>query len=391
MPLKVLVLTTTFPAVPGDGTPGFVLDLSESLAQSFDITVVAPRIKRAPLRESIGNLEVIRFRSLPARWESLADGAILANLRSQPFRILELPSFLGAFMWTSLRAARRLRPDVVHAHWILPAGLVAFLIKKILGIPYVLTCHGADAHSLRGSYFRWLKSKILGESHLVSPVSREIASMLGSELERNVVPMGVDFKRLREVMGKRTPKPGRFLFVGRLVDKKGIDVLIDAMSLVPEATLDVVGDGPDRRRLEALAGQKGVAGRIRFLGSQPRRLVMEALRSAGALVIPSRVGAGGDSEGTPVVLAEGVAAGVPVIASDLGGLSEHLTHRRTGLLVESRSSQDLAEALREAIRDPGMMEQMASTARKELAASLDLREASQRYESFITTAALAPR
>jgi len=362
------------------------------MADRYEITILAPRVRAGQPRERIDGVEIHRFPYFPRRWEGLAEGAILPNLQTQRWRWVEAPLLVGSFWWHAFRLAIRTRPQVVHAHWAIPAGLVALTLKATMRLPYVLTVHGGDAYALRAFPFRWVKRRVMKGAHTVAPVSRDLVDALevsGDPSRLPVVPMGVDVDAIRDAIKERSPVAGRFVFVGRLVEKKGVDVLIRALADVPDATLVIVGDGPDRPALEALAGDLGLLHRVRFTGRAPRVSVMDELREAYALVIPSKVAQGGDQEGTPVVMAEGMAAGVPVVASRLGGLAEHIDSGLTGLLVTPGSVTDLARALSEAIADPLALRAYQERASAFVRDTLDIRVTTLRYERILESAICA--
>lgn len=390
--MRVLVLATTFPARPGDGTPEFVLSLSRALVErGVEIHVVVPRVAGAASTEVIDGVRVHRFAYFPQRWEGLADGAIMANLRSKRRRWLEVPPLVAAFAKAARAAAKRFGPDVVHAHWIVPAGMVAAAVRGSNGLPYVVTAHGADAYTLRSSVAAKAKAWVLRGAAATVPVSEaigaELAALGAVGSIHSPVPMGVDVEEIRRAVGPRQVEPGRVLFLGRLVEKKGVVVLLHAAAQVPEARLVIVGDGPQRPELEALAGRLGLTARTCFLGRSPTPAVMEELARAAVMAIPSQVGAGGDQDGTPVVLGEAMAAGVPVVASDLGGLAEHLTDGKTARLVRPGSVDDLAGALREVLADPDGAEAMAREASQRLLGRLDVGSVADRYLTVLRAAA----
>lgn len=382
---RVVVLTTTLPAEKGDGTPAFVLDLATALSDKFDITIVAPRVRRAQGRSTIDGVDVVRFPYFLRRWEGLADGAILSNLRAQRWRVVEVAPLMVAYTWTAWKECRRRGARLIHAHWILPAGLAALILRKAISIPYVVTAHGADGFALQSPFFRLLKNRILGCSSVVASTSLEMAKKLGTS-EGHVVPMGVDVAYIGATVGERAPERGRFLFVGRLEDKKGVDVLLRAVSLVRDATLVIVGEGRERPRLEALAAELGLQDRVLFLGRRSHGEVLQELRRAWALVIPSRVGRGGDSDTTPVVMSEAMAAGVPVLASELGGLSERITSGQDGLLFEPNSVPALASALVSALTNETRLEGWARAARDLVHSQLSLGVTADRYAAFYGSA-----
>ena len=344
---SVVVVATTFPALSGDGTPEFVLTLASSI-QGFDVTVVAPRMPGSKGREVIDGVRVRRVGYFPRRWEGLAADAIMPTLRAERWRIIEAPFLVGALIVATWQEVRRQRAVAINPHWIVPAGLVALVVGTITRVPYVVTVHGADAYTLRGRLARLLKRLVIGRAAAVLPVSADIARTL--ELAgAPVLRMGVDTQAIGAGVGERAPLDGLLVYIGRLADKKGVDVLIEAMARLDGSRLEVIGDGPDRAALERRAERLGVAERVRFLGKLPRDEVLAALGRAQLVVIPSRVGAGGDMEGTPVVLCEAMAAGVPVVASRLGGLGECLDDGVDGLLVAPDDVDALTTTLGKAL------------------------------------------
>src|SRR6478609_991693 len=203
-PLRVLVLSTTFPVVAGDGTPEFVLTLSADLVRRGHlVTVVVPRVAGSAGQEVMDGVRVHRFGYFPRRWESLADGAIMPNLTQKPIKWLQVPSLLVSFWLTARREVRRTQADVVHAHWVVPAGLIARMLRR----PYLITAHGADVYTLRGFPASWLKKSALEQAAVSVPVSRAIGvelGKLGGEVSE-AVPMGSNFDAIAAEVGARRP------------------------------------------------------------------------------------------------------------------------------------------------------------------------------------------
>jgi glycosyltransferase involved in cell wall biosynthesis len=377
-----ILLTTTFPARAGDGTPEFVLTLARSL-DDFDVTVVAPRMRGATREEWVDGVRIRRIAYFPKRVEGLAADAIMPTLRAHPWRIVEVPFLVAALFLGTWREVRRRRAVVMNPHWIVPAGLVATAVRFVSRVPYVVTVHGADAYTLRGPLWRLAKRLVLQRSAAVLPVSSDIARTLGLAADAPVLRMGVDTAAVREAIGEREPELGLLVAIGRLADKKGIDVLLDALAKVPNARLEVVGDGPDRAALEAKATALSLDARVRFLGRQPRDGVVDALRRATAVVIPSKVGADGDMEGTPVVLCEAMAAGVPVVASALGGLEECLVDGETGLLVPPGDVDALAKALTRVVDGLVDLDAIGRAAQEDAQRTLDIGAIGRAYDQVL--------
>jgi glycosyltransferase involved in cell wall biosynthesis len=145
--------------------------------------------------------------------------------------------------------------------------------------------------------------------------------------------------------------PVRLLAVGRLVEKKGFDVLLAALASVPDAVLTIVGDGPSRAGLERLAAPLG--GRVTFVGQLGREALDEAYRHADIAVFPSRPAVSGDQDGLPVALLEAMGSGLAVVASDLPGLNEAIVSGESGLVVAPGDAEALAAAIGELVADAG--------------------------------------
>ena len=349
---KLLVLTSTFPATKGDSTPQFVLDLIERTPDLERCVVVTPRVPGGAREEFIGDVEVRRFAYFPKRFEGVAHGATLPNVRAQPWRAVELPFLMLAFWFAARRALKELDPDLVHAHWVLPSGMIATAAMPG-DVPVVMTAHGVDLHALRIGPLEWLRRRCLRRADHVIAVSADLLDRVGDlapDTPATVIPMGADLDAMAQSVGFRSPIDGRVVFVGRLAEKKGVDRALRALVDVPAATFVVAGDGPERARLEALSTELGLDDRVEFLGHADRATVATTLRTAEVIVIPSVIASDGDMEGTPVVLAEACAARVPIVASDLGGMGE-LLDDSMAWLVEPGDVDGLAAALVSALSD----------------------------------------
>lgn len=381
---KLLVVTSTFPGKAGDGTPQFVLDLTSRIADLERVVVVTPRVPGAARFEVIEGIEVRRFAYFVRPIEGVAHGATLPNVRAQPWRVIELPFLFVAMLVATIRAARSVGPDVIHAHWLLPSGAIAAAVPSRWRAPIVVTAHGVDLHSLKVAPVEMVRRWALRRAAHVLAVSgdlRQRVQDLAPSVSVEVLPMGTDLAEVAAAVGPRAPEPDKILFVGRLADKKGVDVAIKAMRSLPRARLVVAGDGPEGPSLERLANDIGVADRVEFVGRVSRAQVFEQLGTCAVLVMPSVVGRDGDMEGTPVVLAEALAAGVPVVASRLGGIAEVLA-AGGGWLVEPGDADALAGALGAALGDPDELSQRGRFGRDHVAPSLDMANIAQRYRQI---------
>ncbi len=141
------------------------------------------------------------------------------------------------------------------------------------------------------------------------------------------------------------------LGVGRLVPKKGFDLLVEAVAAVPGARLRLVGEGPERERLEAQVRRLGLGSRVELLGARPHAEVLDLVARARVLALPARVAADGDRDSMPVVVKEAMARSVPVVVTSVAGLPEAVDGT-CGWVVPPEDPAALAAALREALDDP---------------------------------------
>ena len=348
---KLLVTASTFPRWKGDTEPRFVLDLSQAMREQFDITVLAPAAPGARDQEEMDGLHVERYHYFPIhRWETLCyPGAIVPRIKEKKVRVLLVPFLFMALWWNLLK--RRKQFDLVHAHWLIPQGIV----QSFFSVPYLVTGHGGDVTSLNQGFLKAWKRRCLRKASAVTAVSPQLKTVMqaicpGKPVE--ILPMGCNTrgfspqKRKENFFDQKNQKV--ILFVGRLAEKKGTTYLIDAMAQV-DAQLVIVGDGPLREMLEAQAKPYGE--KIRFLGAKTHQQLAEIYASADIFAAPSVQAKDGDAEGFGLVFLEAMASGLPVVASQSGGIPYLIHHGENGLLVPPGDSGKLAEALNRLLCD----------------------------------------
>lgn len=357
---RLLILASTYPRWPNDHEPSFVHALASRLTDRFDVLAVVPHAPGSARHEILDGVTVSRYRYAPESLETLVnDGGIAANLRGSPWKWLLLPSFI--FMqWFEARRLFR-KGSVIHAHWLIPQGLVAAMLHR----PTLLTCHGADVFSLRGKVASMAKRAALASAAAVTVVSEamiEPLSTLSSSIVPQVQPMGVD---LTDVFtpGEGNRDIGHLLFVGRLVEKKGLDVLLRAMPAVitryPNARLTIVGHGPLDAQLRADVVQQNLSANVYFTGPLPQDRLVPLYRSASVFVSPFRTTASGDQEGLGLVMVEALGCGCPVVASDLPATRDVLMGTPGCVMVTPEDAEQLADVLIATLDAPGVAQQAA--------------------------------
>ncbi len=325
---RVLMLTSTLPRHLGDHQANFVGEQAEAWAQARPddrITILAPHHLGAALSERAGAVEIRRFRYVrPERWQALAYPAIMPNLKRNFWLAWQILPFLICQFIAALRILRRARADLVYAHWVFPQGLVAWMLRLTTGTNYVLQNHSSDLAVLSklGAPGRALARLLLRRSahfFCVNAEQGEAALALFSGSERvamarriTVLPMGVradltgDHATVSQDIAVGT--------IGRLSRKKGLDHLIAAAELLAERGIRprivIAGDGEERERLQRMVRLAD----IHFAGFVDGPAKADFLARCSRFAFPA-VAVGGDVEGMPVALLEGLARGAPVLAS----------------------------------------------------------------------------
>lgn len=360
---RLLVLASTYPRWPGDPEPGFVHELSKRLADRFRIVALVPHAPGAKPRETMDGVKVVRYRYAPAALETLVnDGGIVTNLRRAKWKLLLVPAFVLAQAWAALRIARRERIEAIHAHWLLPQGLIAALLQSLPGrrVPFVVTSHGADLYALRGKLLDALKRFVLARATSATVVSRAMLERLdaiGADARKvSVLSMGVDLAQ-SFAPNPLVPRSDReLLFVGRLVEKKGLRHLLDAMPAVlrahADARLVVAGFGPEEAALKEQARMLGLERAVHFLGAVPQAELPSLYRRAALFVAPFVRAESGDEEGLGLVLVEAIGCGCPVVVGNVAAMGEVFGADLPAVAVDARDTQALAARIISALDDP---------------------------------------
>ncbi|MBD3291979.1 MAG: glycosyltransferase [Armatimonadia bacterium] len=344
--MKITMLTTSFPLYEGHSSGTFIFDIAAGLVErGHQVSVLAPHAPGGLCKESMRGIDVRRFRyAFPERHERLAyGGGIPGALGSDPSAKWLVPSFATGLLASAIRICRD--ADVIHAHWA-ASGLFGVIVGGLSRTPVVVTTHGTDINGLpdrgpRVMLTRW----VLRRANRVVCVSNSLADRvaeLGVSVGKvQVIHNGVDSDLFCPA---RDSRPGRrLIYVGRLTPEKGVEYLIRALAVLQQGTPDVhlkiVGDGPDRPRLEQQTRDLGVADAVTFTGPKPHEQIPDLMRQSDLLVLPSL------SEGFGIVLIEAMATGLPVIATETGGIPEIVRHGENGLLVQARDAQGLAASI----------------------------------------------
>lgn len=397
---RILFVTSNFPRWAGDKTTPFVLHLAQDLQDlDWSVSVLAPHARGAARREVMDGVQVDRFRYMwPASAETVCyDGGALLNLRRNPGNFAKLPAFVVAEWWSLMLELARGSIDLVHSHWILPQGFTAGLASRITRVPHVATVHGGDVFSLRGPVYRAFKRAAVRATDAVtvnSSATREaVLEIYPAAPNVQLIPMGAEFPdrgnaaNVGELRSRLRRHAGPLLvFVGRLIEEKGVADLIEAVAMLAPRLADVsaviIGDGPDRARFQLLADRLGVVDRIQFEGWVAPARVSAFLRAADIFVGPSKTATDGWVEAQGIVFIEALLASLPVVASDSGGISDIVRHEQTGLLVRESAPAEIAAAVVRLVEHPDLAKRLAEDGNRFVREEFSRRTTARRFSAL---------
>jgi colanic acid/amylovoran biosynthesis glycosyltransferase len=293
-----------------------------------------------------------------------------------------------------LKSLKEIGPSIIHAHFAVDA-VYAIPIARALGVPLLVSLHGYDVTTSDESFKKSpnLSERLVpGQRHLlhnsgahylaVSNFIRNSAISKGFPADQiQVHYIGVDTKEFSSE-SPVSSRGKRVLFVGRLVEKKGCEFLIRAMSVVqnrmPDAELMIIGTGPLEETLAKLA--EDVSCKCRFVGAQPSDIVKEHLSRSRVFCVPSVVAQNGDAEGFGIVFVEAQAMGVPVVSFRTGGIPDAVAHGETGFLNEEGDVAGLARSIEMLLADDGLWSAFSGAGRKRVQESFCLRTQTEKLE-----------
>ena len=372
--MKVLFFGSVFPRFQADPeVPWLRETLLRLRGAGVDAKMLAPSWGGLEDHE-IDGIPVFRFRYGPASWEHLThdEGAPSKVAKSLRMRALAALYILCGTV-RCLRVCLKERPDAIHAHWPFPHALMALPAAKLLRIPLVVNFHGAELLLVRK--FPWVAPVLrflIGRADAVVANSGFTAGRVKAlrEADVEVVPYGSPLPAFEGQAKPFEKSPRRILFVGRHIERKGIPFLIRAMAELrnpEEWELRIVGTGDVTEALKEEAARSPQSARIVFTGKLASEELAREYLGADVFALPAIVDSKGDTEGLGVVLIEAVAAGLPLVASDVGGIPDVVVDGETGLLVPEKDPAALARAFERLASDPALRAKVAEGAKQRCA------------------------
>jgi L-malate glycosyltransferase len=366
--MKIAILTSSFPYREGDFHGKFIYYQAHGqVERGNEVYVICPHLPGLKFHEEIDGIIVNRFPYFyPYRLQRLStESGMYFSLVHSLLAWIQLPLFFLAEWYTTDRIICRYNIDIVHSHWIVPQGLVGMVCKKIRHKPHVVSSHVADAQV----FLKWKLLKpvirlILSGTDILTTNStytkKVIEDLLSLPIPCVVIPMGVIAPEEMRIHPATTDSP-RILYVGRLIEWKGVDTLVQAMVDVllenPRAFLTIVGIGEELSSLEKLVHELRIEDHVEFLGQVSDERLLDLYAGASILVLPSRPSQGIVMEGLGVVLLEAMSHGVPVIGSNVGGIPDIIDDGKNGYLFPWNDEKILAEKMISLLSDAALARQ----------------------------------
>ncbi len=382
--MRITMLSSSYPRYEGDGTAPFIKSLAETFVYlGHDISVVAPFDKQVSSMDLHG-VHMTRFRYAPfTGWHIMGHGrALISDIRLNTLSYFLAPAYAISASYQLLKIAQNQKSDYIYAHWVIPNGPPAAWVAKRLGIPLIISLHGSDIYLARKNpIFSSMARSSFKYARAVTACSPELynsALELGAPKNNtHLIPWGVDpdlfnpdtrYYNFRKELGL---KADDFVIgsLGRMVSKKGFNILIEAFKSILQnhanAKLLIGGEGPIREELLSLVHSLNIKSAVILPGRIRWDQAPAFIASLDLFVLPSVRDPKGNIDGLPTVLIEAMGVGVPIIASDIGGVNLVIKDGLNGVLVPQGNSDILYKAISGLITQPKKRERLARTAREQ--------------------------
>ncbi len=390
------MVTSSYPRFPGDSVGTFLEPIAKAVAaRGHEVHVVAPwhPLVRRGTEEDGVRFHFFKYAPLRSLYVFGYAAAMRADVSLKAAAWIAAPLALAVGCHAARAVARRHRATVMHAHWVIPGGVMASVAAP--QVPLVVSLHGSDVYVAETvAPARLAARAAFRRAGFVTACSDDLARRaiaLGADPSRiETVPYGVDVDRFRPRAAARSEWRSRLgiaadvplvFAAGRLVRKKGFEYLIDALPEVPFAILALAGQGTLEKELRARASVAGVSERVRFLGDVPQDAVAEFLAEADVVVAPSVRDDSGNVDGFPNFVLEALASATPLVTTGAGGIGAVAHSDRTAIVVPERDADALAAALRRVIADPAAARAIGDRGRALVREEFGWDRTAQRFEA----------
>lgn len=370
--MRILTVIYEFPPIGGGGGRAAYDICRDLAARGHEVTVLTAHMRGLPFQENADGIRVIR----------------ISSLRTESFRatFTTMLAFVLAGLWAGLRLIYLYRPDIIHTHFAVPSGALAWTLSVLTGVPYILTAHLGDVPDAvpekTGNWFRWLKpftkpiwmraKKVIA----VSEFTRQLA-LKHYSVNIRVIPNGVDVLHLVPAEIELNDPP-HLVFAGRFVPQKNPISIVKILSQLKDLnwTCSMLGDGPMLADIKQEITKYGMSERFNLPGWVTPDEVLHQFSKSDILFMPSF------SEGLPVVGVQALVKGLAIVASRIGGFIDLVDHARNGYLIEVQDKTAFSQALRELVSRPEVLLQFRK-ASVEKSHDFDIQKVVDQYQMIM--------
>ena len=367
--MRILMLNYEYPPLGGGAAPVTEEITKNLISKGHEIDIVTMGYKNLPSYESKNGIEIYRvpcIRSQVAKCE-----------------FHEMLSFLPMGFWKSRQIVKEKKPDVVYCHFIIPTGIIAYLLKKLYGLPYVITSHGSDVPEYNPDRFKLIHSfvhpiwkKVISNSFRVVSPSDYLGNLIKRsylETRLSVIPNGFDYKRINP----NRKKDKRILVSTRLFKRKGVQYFLDCLeNIKTDWEIVITGEGPYKKELENKA--KSLNLNVKFAGWVEKDVLQDLLETSEVYIFTS------SHENCPVALQEAMAAGCAIIASKYSGTFEVIGD--SGITVDPRDQNEFLLQLNKLLSDKELRDTLGKKARKRIETQYDWNTITDKYIQILNQA-----
>jgi L-malate glycosyltransferase len=377
--MRILTLIYEFPPVGGGGGRA-AYDICRGLvARGHNVTVLTAHMQGLPFEEYKDGIRLVR----------------ISSFRRETFgaSFITMLAYVLAGLWAGLRLIRLDCPDIIHAHFAVPSGALAWVLSIFTGIPYILTAHLGDVPGgvpeKTGKWFRWIEPfthPIWNRAKKVIAVSEHTRQLALKHYSVNVkvVPNGADVKHLAPAKIKLNTPP-RLVFAGRFVPQKNPFAIVQILSQLKDLNWNcsMLGDGPLFEDVKLEIKKADMSERFFMPGWVTPDVVLEHFSKSDILLMPSL------SEGLPVVGVQALATGLAIVASEIGGFLDLVDNDKNGYLIDVQDAPAFSRILNEIISNPKILLRLRE-ASLEKARQFDIQKIVDQYETILQSASGFP-
>lgn len=366
--MKILILTTSFPRCISDISGKFIKDQIQNLKKYYDFIdfiVLIPHNKNSKKVYLAEDYKLKYFHYFfTNKFETLTNGDIKQNLNKNFFNYFLIPFFFIFQIISTYKICRLEKPDLIYAHWFTTQAITAYVVSKLLSIPYVITSHSSDVKFLNKKLpilGKKIIKKVCLNAKSISVTSNNTRKLLESNFEKNeiqnmnikTIPMGLNSDEIDSIeLEEVSINDGIcILFIGRFIEIKGIEILINSFYQISKTyekiNLLIAGYGQDEKKYKNMVSKLNLEDKVNFLGKVNEAQKKFLFNKVDLLVIPSVISKNGYVEGLPVILLEGMYSGTLCLASSYTNAEDIIDDGVNGFILSEINVSTLTKKIRD--------------------------------------------